>query len=128
VYVAVLATLLGISPSNGGLTTVVTHSTFVPLSMLVSYLLRDTWSLLTLTLKTLDAAEDTVLWLKITLLLFTALCAPLLQPFEYRTVDPDVRILSNLILRKLSTSLSLLRVIWIQSRRLPSLRGFCSDS
>jgi hypothetical protein len=62
-------------------------------------------------MKTLDAAEDTVLWLKITFLLFTAVCAPLLHPFEYRAVDPDVRILSNLILRELSASLSILKVI-----------------
>jgi hypothetical protein len=91
VYTTILTLLSVTASSNGGLTSPTTHSTFILNTLFVPYGLRDVWPLLTYTSSPQDAVEGAVLWSKVALIFVAGVCVPLLQPFEYEPVDPNVR-------------------------------------
>jgi hypothetical protein len=90
VYTTILTLLSVTASSNGGFTSPTTHSTFILTALFVPYAIRDVWPLLTYTSSPQDAVQGAVLWWKVALIFFAGVGVPLLQPFEYEPVDPDV--------------------------------------
>jgi hypothetical protein len=66
------------------------HVTIVSLAMFAVYTDRNIWPLLTFTLHPLDSEEGWVIWLKISLAFTVAIVLPLVEPYPYAPVDPNV--------------------------------------
>ena len=64
------------------------HLTLVTLAVTVSYVHRDVWPLMTVTLRPLDESEGAILWMKVALTLFASVVEPLLEPHLYTPVNP----------------------------------------
>jgi hypothetical protein len=82
-YATVLS-LLSVFPSPDARTQS-THSTFVLLAILVPFVYRDVWPLLTYNLRPADQAEGSILWWKIALLAVAAIGLPVLEPYPRPT-------------------------------------------
>ena len=54
------------------------------------YVYRDIWPLATFTLHPADAPEGVILWFKIILASLAAVIEPVLEPYPYIPVDPNV--------------------------------------
>ena len=59
------------------------------------YVYRDIWPLATYSLEPEDKAEGNILWIKISVLVVTAIVIPLFIPNAYVPVDPEVSCLSS---------------------------------
>ena len=66
------------------------HLSVVLLAVFGVYAYRDIWPLATLTLHPIDAPEGLILWVKVILLTLVAVVQPLLEPYPYIPVDPEV--------------------------------------
>lgn len=67
------------------------HATLVVLSLFGVYAFRDIWPLMTFTLCPQDLSEGWLLWTKIGVSAFVAIVVPMLEPYAYIPVDPQVR-------------------------------------
>ena len=63
------------------------HLTLVSLTICALYVYRDVWPLMTFTLRPLDEAEGSILWVKVALIIYIAVVAPLCEPYPYIPVD-----------------------------------------
>ncbi|KAJ3558885.1 hypothetical protein NM688_g664 [Phlebia brevispora] len=86
IYAAVLAVLNTSSPV-ARTSVYSSHLTAVTFTVCALYYYRDIWPLMTFTLRPLDEAEGSILYIKIALLAFISIVEPLFESFIYIPVD-----------------------------------------
>ena len=66
------------------------HLSLVLLAVFGVYAYRDVWPLATFTLRPADAPEGLILWFKVVIASLVAVIEPVLEPYPYIPVDPNV--------------------------------------
>lgn len=66
------------------------HATLVILTFVGVYAYRDIWPLMTYTLRPQDLDEGWILWAKIAFAGCAGIVVPVIEPFPYIPVDPEV--------------------------------------
>lgn len=68
----------------------------VSFAVFAYYAYRDIWPLMTFTLRPADEAEGPLLWIKVGLAIWAGLLGPLVEPYSYIPLHPEVRLFDYL--------------------------------
>ena len=74
------------------------HLTLISLAVFSVYAYRDLWPLMTYTLRPIDRAEGNLLWIKVALSAWAGVLGPLLEPYPYIPIHPQVSATQRLLL------------------------------